>query len=127
MTHTNGQKPVLYVEDGSMTVLPAGSPTARQISDEPQNFKFKPEDATEEKERVAYDAEAPSTVEDDTDVMGALEKQEKTSFPEGGREAWLTVLGTFCCNMVTFGVLNTYGVSTKSRPVKLCIEAEHYS
>jgi hypothetical protein len=127
MTHTNGHKSVLYVEGGSMTVLPAGSPTARQISAEPQNFKFETEDATEEKERVAYDTEVPSTGEDDTDVMGALEKQEKTSFPEGGKEAWLTVLGTFCCNMVTFGVLNTYGVSTNSRPVKPCIDAENYS
>lgn len=99
-----------------MTVLPAGDSPARQISalSHDSKSKIQPEvgDGAREKEGLAYEKEVPTIGDDDAgNVMAALEKQEKAPFPEGGKHAWLTVLGTFCCTMVTFGVLNTYGVS----------------
>lgn len=103
-----------------MSVLPAGDSPARQISALSHNSKAKIQpdlgDTAREKEGLAYEKEVPTIGGDDAgDVMAALEKQEKALFPEGGKHAWLTVLGTFCCTMVTFGVLNTYGVSTVHR------------
>lgn len=112
MPQTDGQQPILYVEDGSMTVLPADAPPSRYLSATSQDSKSKTEGAIAEKDGLAYEAEVPSGGDNDAgNVMAALEKQEKAPFPEGGKAAWLTVLGTFCCTMVTFGVLNTYGVS----------------
>jgi hypothetical protein len=125
MAQTDGQQPILYVEDGSMTVLPAGAPPVRYLSSTSHNSKSKTEGIIAEKEGLAYETEVPSTGDNDAgNVMAALEKQEKAPFPEGGKAAWLTVLGTFCCTMVTFGVLNTYGVSSNSGATIHCREAE---
>lgn len=118
MAQTDGQQPILYVEDGSMAVLPHGAPPARHATtSSQQTIPKRKEDAVGEGEKSAgleYEKQVvPIDGADDEDagnVMAALEKQEKAPFPEGGREAWLTVLGVFCCTMVTFGVLNTYGV-----------------
>lgn len=118
MAQTDGQQPILYVEDGSMSVLPKGAEPARHVSvgETKSNLDLETQGATGEKTgSLGYDSEVAGTgdadFEDAGNVMAALEKQEKAPFPEGGRQAWLTVLGTFCCTMVTFGVLNTYGVS----------------
>ncbi|KAI5450482.1 hypothetical protein NCC49_003103 [Naganishia albida] len=113
MAQTDGQQPILYVEDGSMSVLPEGTTPARHASVNSVETKSRLEDTPGEKTGgLEYEREAArmGDFEDASNVMAALEKQEKAPFPEGGRQAWLTVLGTFCCTMVTFGVLNTYGV-----------------
>ncbi|KAJ9114811.1 hypothetical protein QFC20_001180 [Naganishia adeliensis] len=117
MAQTDGQQPILYVEDGSMSVLPKGAEPARHVSvgETKSKLDLETQGATGEKTgSLGYDSEVAGTgdadFEDAGNVMAALEKQEKAPFPEGGRQAWLTVLGTFCCTMVTFGVLNTYGV-----------------
>ncbi|KAJ9116415.1 hypothetical protein QFC22_004857 [Naganishia vaughanmartiniae] len=107
MAQTDGQEPILYVEDGSMAVLPHGATPMRHATTASQRTIPKGASAAHgEGEKAAGGADE----EDVSDVMAALEKQEKAPFPEGGKEAWLTVLGVFCCTMVTFGVLNTYGV-----------------
>ncbi|KAJ9099267.1 hypothetical protein QFC21_004148 [Naganishia friedmannii] len=119
MAQTDGQQPILYVEDGSMAVLPHGVTPARHITT--SSHQTIPKDRGEaegegektagpEYEKQVVPASGADDEEDVSNVMAALEKQEKAPFPEGGKEAWLTVLGVFCCTMVTFGVLNTYGV-----------------
>ena len=123
MAQTDGQQPILYVEDGSMSVLPEGTAPARHASGHSVESKSKLEDAPGEKTGgLEYEREVAGTgdFEDASNVMAALEKQEKAPFPEGGKQAWLTVLGTFCCTMVTFGVLNTYGVSLKGSRSSAC-------
>jgi hypothetical protein len=123
MAQTDGQQPILYVEDGSMAVLPHGVAAARHTTTSSQQTIPKSQGGAEgEGEKIAgleYEKQVvPASGADEEDVsnvMAALEKQEKAPFPEGGKEAWLTVLGVFCCTMVTFGVLNTYGVSIASR------------
>jgi hypothetical protein len=123
MAQTDGQQPILYNEGGSMSVLPKGAESARHVSAASGEYKSKldleSQGASGEKTgSLGFEREVAGTgdadFEDAGDVMAALEKQEKAPFPEGGRQAWLTVLGTFCCTMVTFGVLNTYGVSLPS-------------
>jgi hypothetical protein len=113
MAQTDGQQPILYVEDGSMSVLPEGTAPERHASGASVESKSKLEVLGEKTGGLEYEREMAGNgdFEDANNVMAALEKQEKAPFPEGGRQAWLTVLGTFCCTMVTFGVLNTYGVS----------------
>jgi hypothetical protein len=51
-----------------------------------------------------------------------VESQESTStespevaFPEGGRTAWLVVLGCFCVMFFTFGYVNAFGCVAFSR------------
>ncbi|KAJ9104147.1 hypothetical protein QFC19_004131 [Naganishia cerealis] len=119
MAQTDGQQPILYCEDGSMSVLPEGVAVARHTTTSSKQSirKTQREGKGEKVGTLEYEKEMevalPAPGADDEDagnVMAALEKQEKAPFPEGGRDAWLTVLGTFCCTMVTFGVLNTYGV-----------------
>lgn len=34
----------------------------------------------------------------------------QNDFPEGGRQAWLVVFGSFCCIVSTWGLLNSIGV-----------------
>ncbi|KAJ7284409.1 major facilitator superfamily domain-containing protein [Mycena rebaudengoi] len=46
---------------------------------------------------------------DHTDNSIAVELEEELTFPEGGRDAWLVVLGGFVLSMSTFGYAVSYG------------------
>ncbi|KAF2471095.1 MFS monocarboxylate transporter-like protein [Lindgomyces ingoldianus] len=35
---------------------------------------------------------------------------DEVTYPEGGRQAWLVVLGSFCGTIVAFGMMNTVGI-----------------
>ncbi|KAF2196345.1 MFS general substrate transporter [Delitschia confertaspora ATCC 74209] len=41
---------------------------------------------------------------------GSEFSEDETSYPEGGLQAWLVVLGSFCASVVAFGMMNTVGV-----------------
>ncbi|KAK2601158.1 hypothetical protein N8I77_010628 [Diaporthe amygdali] len=50
------------------------------------------------------------TVSRRVDSLGDQGDHYSTTYPEGGREAWGVVFGSFCLFMSVFGILNTSGV-----------------
>ncbi|KAI9830253.1 MAG: hypothetical protein M1819_005780 [Sarea resinae] len=59
----------------------------------------------------------PETAEDPEEVEKDLEKaaapphpMHPSAFPDGGLEAWLVVMGAFCCLFCSFGWINCIGV-----------------
>lgn len=40
-------------------------------------------------------------------------EQEEFTPPDGGSRAWLVMIGSFFCNGIIFGVINSYGVIFK--------------
>lgn len=57
-------------------------------------------------EAVPHRAEPSSTEKHETDGETSSTKR---SYPEGGREAWLVVFGSFCAMVSAFGIMNTLG------------------
>ena len=55
----------------------------------------------------ASDAEKPPLQPQDAPAVSPMHPSQ---FPEGGRRAWLTILGGFCCLFVSFGWINSIGV-----------------
>ncbi|EON69004.1 hypothetical protein W97_08262 [Coniosporium apollinis CBS 100218] len=45
-----------------------------------------------------------------TDAERLAEDGEEVTYPEGGLQAWLVVLGSFCGMLAAFGLMNTIGV-----------------
>lgn len=41
------------------------------------------------------------------------QEQEEFTPPDGGSRAWLVMVGSFFCNGIIFGVINSYGVIFK--------------
>lgn len=41
------------------------------------------------------------------------DQEEEFTPPDGGSRAWLVMLGSFFCNGIIFGVINSYGVIFK--------------
>jgi hypothetical protein len=59
----------------------------------------------EEKGGVAT-AERPAVGDDDAVAAAAPPVFDPRDNPDGGREAWLVVLGAFCCMFCSFGWIN---------------------
>jgi hypothetical protein len=59
----------------------------------------------EEKGGVAT-AERPAVGDDDAVSAASLPIFDPRDNPDGGREAWLVVLGAFCCMFCSFGWIN---------------------
>lgn len=49
----------------------------------------------------------------DVVVVGGDDEQEEFQPPDGGSRAWLVMVGSFFCNGIIFGVINSYGVIFK--------------
>ncbi|CAN9211193.1 unnamed protein product [Alternaria alternata] len=64
--------------------------------------------------RPAIDAEknAQGTRQDPAQTAAVLEESpyHPNQFPDGGRDAWLCLLGSFCCLFCSFGWVNCLGV-----------------
>lgn len=60
------------------------------------------------------------TIENGNEPLKSDKRLEKTTinapdaseYPEGGTKAWLTVIGTFCVFIITFGWLQSAGTAT---------------
>lgn len=48
--------------------------------------------------------------ESDSGVSTIHAEDDKDDYPEGGRKAWLVVIGSFCGSFSVFGLLNSTGV-----------------
>lgn len=48
--------------------------------------------------------------EGEKDITIKRESEEDASPADGGTRAWLVMLGSFFCNGILFGVINSYGV-----------------
>ncbi|KAF2731604.1 MFS monocarboxylate transporter-like protein [Polyplosphaeria fusca] len=63
------------------------------------------------KDALAQSAdEDPHAVRRDEEAQSALTSQDEEPYPEGGRRAWLVVLGSFSGTIVGFGMMNTIGI-----------------
>lgn len=51
--------------------------------------------------------EEPSSSEKNGDIPPPISTEQ--FYPEGGREAWLVVFGSFCGMVAAFGIMNTIG------------------
>lgn len=51
-----------------------------------------------------------------------MEEKEVKKAPDGGTRAWLVLVGSFFCNGILFGVINSYGVLYTEIQDKLTLE-----
>ncbi|KAK9447127.1 major facilitator superfamily domain-containing protein [Limtongia smithiae] len=48
--------------------------------------------------------------DDGLDTAGEVEPPAAMVYPDGGRQAWMTVVGAFCAQFCSFGWINTFGI-----------------
>ncbi|KAF2864848.1 major facilitator superfamily domain-containing protein [Massariosphaeria phaeospora] len=62
------------------------------------------------REKSPDDDGQPRLSNDAESQIGVAAHDDEVTYPEGGREAWLVVLGSFFGTMVAFGMMNTIGI-----------------
>jgi hypothetical protein len=90
--------------DTTLNKLPIDSEKDNHTSDTASSLDHNIHDATVsnadiEKESAKADAEAGPA------APGPLNFMDPSSFPDGGLQAWLCLLGAFCALFVSFGML----------------------
>lgn len=60
-------------------------------------------------ETVSYREESSSSERHEPTGDSPLSTSPEQFYPEGGREAWLVVFGSFCAMVACFGIMNTIG------------------
>ncbi|KAL8692119.1 MAG: hypothetical protein Q9218_002787 [Villophora microphyllina] len=73
---------------------------------EPQGLQ-----ANDQDEKYADESSAPSAQPSPpNEAEDSLPNDEETTYPEGGFQAWLVVLGAFCGTAASIGLYNTSGM-----------------
>ena len=61
--------------------------------------------AQQEKDSSANEGEANHRVPNDEEALSIVSDQDVVTYPEGGLQAWLVVLGSFLGTIVAFGMM----------------------
>jgi hypothetical protein len=87
--------------------------SSSNISDSTSKMELQDRNSAQEDDRSALNTPALAQNENKQDKLpasGPPSGWDPASFPDGGREAWLVVVGSFLALFCTFGLLNCVGV-----------------
>ncbi|KAI2615663.1 MFS general substrate transporter [Hypoxylon sp. NC1633] len=115
MTHTRNN-----ADDSCLInqTVPAGIPASPSEHLDEKTHHLKPDpsaDPDSGKDRDDENQSGPSRPVEDPDVgftssSDGYDSEEEDDFPEGGLQAWLVVLGSFCAMVSLYGIINLAGV-----------------